>query len=128
MGLSIDELRVRGKSVDKESEKQMKMIERLLREMRASISPNIPVQMVHTLVVVALNEGKCLTEITKLTAGKVSTTSRHLLDLGIRNRKKEPGYGLINCETDAVELRKNNYFLTTRGKLLMRQLAITLEG
>jgi len=107
--------------------KTLKRINRVLGIMRTSISPTVPVQVVQAFVAVALNEGKSLTEIAQICGGNLSTTSRHLLDLGERNRKKEPGYGLVHRAEDAEQLRKNNYTLTPRGRLLAAQLAAVLE-
>src|SRR3546814_14747877 len=77
-----------------------------------------------TFVDVALNEGKSLGELAELVGSNASTVSRHLRDLGERNRRMEPGYGLVDRRVDPMELRKNSYFLTPKGKAL----AASIDG
>src|SRR3546814_8246995 len=77
-----------------------------------------------SFVDVALNEGKSLGELAELVGSNASTVSRHLLDLGERNRRMEPGYGLVDRRVDPMELRKNSYFLTPKGKAL----AASIDG
>src|SRR3546814_10232505 len=93
----------------------------------AAIGPTIPTQLVQTFVDVALNEGKSLGELAELVGSNASTVSRHLLDLGERNRRMEPGYGLVDRRVDPMELRKNSYFLTPKGKALARSEEHTSE-
>src|SRR3546814_20819130 len=89
----------------------LKNFRRALLQVRAAIGPTIPTQLVQTFVDVALNEGKSLGELAELVGSNASTVSRHLLDLGERNRRMEPGYGLVDRRVDPMELRKNSYFL-----------------
>lgn len=103
--------------------KALATVERVLRQARAAIDPNVPTQLVQAFVLVAMNEGKSLTELAKLAGSSASTASRHLLDLGERNRKKEPGYGLVNRQNDPMSLRTNIYTLTARGRLVATTLA-----
>src|SRR3546814_13689791 len=74
----------------------LKNFRRALLQVRAAIGPTIPTQLVQTFVDVALNEGKSLGELAELVGSNASTVSRHLLDLGERNRRMEPGYGLVD--------------------------------
>ncbi|TFU06181.1 hypothetical protein EUV02_03985 [Polymorphobacter arshaanensis] len=101
--------------------------DRILSFLRTAISPLLPLQVAHTFVMVARNEGKNLTEITELMSSKVSTVSRHLLDLGDYTRKMEPGYGLVESKTAPTNLRTKQFYLTSRGKLVARELATILQ-
>jgi DNA-binding MarR family transcriptional regulator len=49
------------------------------------------------------------------------------MDLGARNRKREPGFGLIEVRPDSVDLRRNEYYLTPKGKSLINQLVDILR-
>ena len=98
--------------------KALRRFERALRQARTAVDPTAPTALVQAFVIVALGEGKSLTELAKDLGSSASTVSRHLLDLGERNRKMEPGYGLVDRRVDPMELRKNIYTLTPRGKLL----------
>lgn len=100
---------------------------RLLSQFRTSIDPNIPAQVLQTFLTVAMNEGKSLTEISELVGSNLSTTSRHLLELGERNRRLEPGYNLVDRRTDPMNLRQNCYTLTTKGKLLVAEIVKLME-
>jgi hypothetical protein len=54
--------------------------------------------------------------------------SRHLLDIGERNRQKEPGYKLIEQRSAADDLRRNVYRLTARGLNLINTITTVVEG
>lgn len=110
------------------TQKAVKRLDRIMRAARTGIDPVVPIQIVQTFLAVAANEGKSTSEIAEIVGANVSTASRHLLDLGDRDRNKNPGYGLIERRVDPMELRRNNYFLTTKGKLVLDQLINALGG
>ena len=76
------------------------------------ISPTMSIQVAHTLLLVAQTPGASLTELSKGSGFPLSTVSRNLLDLGARNRKREPGLGLVVTTVDDFELRKKKVHLT----------------
>ena len=86
------------------------------------INPTMSVQVAHTLLLVALNPGASLTELCTSSGFKLSTMSRNLMDLGVRNRKREPGLGLVVSVIDDEELRKKQVNLTPKGEMLIKQL------
>jgi DNA-binding MarR family transcriptional regulator len=92
-----------------------------------NISPTMPIQVAKTFLIVAMNEGASLVEIQRLTGFRQSTISRHLMDLGSRNRKREPGFGLLEIKTDEMDLRKNEYWLTAKGRELVGQVIDVLK-
>lgn len=112
---------------DKEME-ALKKIDSLLSQFRSSIDPNIPAQMLQTFMAVAMNEGQSLTKIAEVVSANLSTASRHLLELGDRNRKMEPGYGLVARTPDPMNLRQNAYSLTPKGKLLLANILKIMEA
>ena len=103
-------------------------LERLFAQVRTSIDPTVPTQLVHAFIAVARNEGSTLTDLAERLGANISTASRHLLDLGERNRKKEPGYDLVESRTDPTSLRSKNYTLTPKGKLLWGTLLDIMES
>ena len=105
----------------------LRRFNKALQQVRTSIDPTVPTPLVPAFVQVALNEGKSLTELAQLLGSSPSTVSRHLLDLGERNRKKEPGYGLVDSRQNPMELRRNIYTLTTKGRLLAASIADAVE-
>jgi DNA-binding MarR family transcriptional regulator len=101
---------------------KLKEFDRCIMALQASTDPTIPSQMMRTFIAVCENEGKSMTELAEVVGANVSTMSRHLLDLGPRNRKMEPGYGLIESRTDPMNLRVKCFFLTPKGKLALRNI------
>jgi DNA-binding MarR family transcriptional regulator len=114
---SADEYRARG----------IKRLDRALRQVRMSIDPLVPTQLVQAFLTVAANEGLTLTEISDKLGTNLSTASRQLLDLSDRNRKMEPGYQLVCRTVDPSNLRVNRYTLTNKGKLLVDELVEIME-
>ena len=86
------------------------------------ISPTMSVQVAHTFLLVAQRQGESLTDLSKGSGFPLSTVSRNLLDLGARNRKREPGLGLVMTTVDDFELRKKKVSLTPKGQMLIKQL------
>lgn len=107
---------------------QVRKFGRGLRQARTAIDTLIPTQQLQAFIEVATNEGLTLTELADRLGTNVSTASRQLLDLGERNRKMEPGYGLVHRETDPMNLRVNRYTLTPKGRLLVKELADIMRG
>lgn len=91
------------------------------------VSPSMSVPLAQTLVLVGLNEGKSLRELADIAGLKQGTISRYLLDLSERNRALEPGFGLVNRDTDPMELRKNMYTLTATGRDLLGKVVTHLD-
>ena len=102
-------------------QRRLKTLNLLLQEF-VEIKPSANVAQVQTFLIVAIHEGCSLTDIVKTTGWSQSTISRHLLDLGPFLRDKSPGFGLISNERDPMELRKNIYMLTDRGRALVRKV------
>jgi DNA-binding MarR family transcriptional regulator len=87
-----------------------------------NVNPTMSIQVVHTLTLVALHEGLSLVELGRISGFKMATISRNILDLGLRNRKREPGYGLVESVVDPMELRKKQITLTPKGRELVRHI------
>lgn len=83
---------------------------------------DITVSMAISLLTVAMFERRSLREYAEMLELPTSTMSRHLLDLGIRTRKREPGLGLIDQGTDPEDSRKNVYRLTPKGRKLIDEI------
>lgn len=108
--------------------KVVQKVDRLISQFRSAIDPNVPAGMLQTLMAVAMNDGASLTKIADTVSSNISTTSRHLLELGDRNRRMEPGYGLVDRAVDPMNLRQNVYTLTAKGKLLLANIVKIMEG
>lgn len=92
-----------------------------------TISPTMPIQIAQTFLLVARNEGAGLKELAEMADAKLPTMSRHLLDLGERNRNMQPGFGLVERVPNPMELRSNQYFLSPKGKNLIAAIEGLLD-
>lgn len=93
-----------------------------------AVSPTMPLQLAQTFVLVMLNEGTSLVELCRITGFAQSTMSRHLLDLGMKNRMGEPGHGLVEGKIDPHELRRKMFTLTPKGRALARTILAHVKG
>lgn len=64
-----------------------------------------------------------MTEYARKMGASLNTVRRQLLDLGIRNRKGEPGWNLVVPVTDPMDLRSKSYRLTSEGRELVKKIA-----
>jgi DNA-binding MarR family transcriptional regulator len=94
----------------------------LLMSTLRQINPTMSIQVVHTLMLIALHEGASVTEIAKMSGFKLPTVSRNILDLGKQDRRRQPGLGLVETKVDPMELRKKQVALTPKGQDLLRQI------
>ena len=112
---------------DDKIERTLKKTDRLLATFRSSIGEVVPVQIAHTFILVARNEGLGVQDLADRAGTNKSTMSRHLLDLSGTLRSGAEGYGLLNRTQDPSNLRSVFYTLTPKGKLLINQLVEILE-
>lgn len=84
------------------------------------IAAHMPVGQIMALLLVSLHENKPMKELASLADTNISTISRQLIDLGARNRRMEPGYGLIDQRQNPMNLRENRYTLTLKGNHLIK--------
>jgi DNA-binding MarR family transcriptional regulator len=86
------------------------------------VSAQMPVGQAMALMLVALHEGKSLRELAELADTKMPTMSRQLIDLGLRNRRMEPGYMLVEQKQNPLSMRENQYFMSLKGKHLLKDV------
>jgi DNA-binding MarR family transcriptional regulator len=82
----------------------------------------MPLQYVKTFLLVAEEEGLGVKEYAQRAGVSTSVMSRHLLDIGERNRHMEDGFGLVTYRSNPMELRKHEYMLTDKGRALLHQI------
>jgi DNA-binding MarR family transcriptional regulator len=92
-----------------------------------TLDATMPLQLAYTFILCTTYEGESVGDIARRAGFAVSTTSRHILDLGEFNRKKEPGYGLVETKIDPLELRRKSVHLTPKGKNLLNQIISTMR-
>jgi DNA-binding MarR family transcriptional regulator len=91
-------------------------------------SPQIPASMIEAFLLVALNEGCSLRQVVEMSGKPQSTMSRQLLDLGDRNRTGAPGLGLVEWRIAPEELRRKEYYLTPKGRALLKRILSELSS
>lgn len=111
-----------------QEEKSLLKLSRLMELFRSTLDETVPIQLVHTFLVAARNEGKGVVELSELVGTNKSTMSRHLLDLADRLRNKQPGYGVLERKTGGQDLRAVTYKVTHKGRLILSQATALLEG
>lgn len=92
------------------------------------LRPTMPLQYVVAFLLVAMEEGLSVGEYAERAGVSISVMSRHLLDIGARNRHMEEGFGLIMSRPHPLELRKNEILLTPKGRALMHQITRQLKN
>lgn len=91
------------------------------------IRPTMPLQYITAFLQVAMEEGLSVNEYAEKAGVSMSVMSRHLLDIGERNRHMEEGFGLVTSRQNPMELRKNEIFLTPKGRALMHKITAQLK-
>jgi DNA-binding MarR family transcriptional regulator len=104
------------------------LIGALVEGMNARGHKSPPVNYVQAFCLVALEEGMGVEEYAARAKVSTSTMSRHLLDIGDRNRKRESGLGLVTSRTNPLNRRKVEYFLTEKGVALLHQMRLGLDA
>lgn len=90
--------------------------------------PTIPVQALRIFLLVCINEGLSMSDYQAQAGLSQTVTSRHLLDIGDRNRYMEPGLGWVTQNMDVMNRRRHIARLTSKGKALAHKLARTMTG
>ena len=109
-----------------EDKRHLDKMSGLLQAFR-TLDPTMPLQIAYTFILCAIYEGESIGDIARRAGFATSTTSRHILDLGEYDRKKDPGYQLVETRIDPMELRRKTVHLTPKGKNLLNQLLSTMR-
>ena len=114
---------------DRVSDDDKKTIKNLLAGLGhfKDIRHTMPLQYVTAFLLVAQEEGLGVGDYAKRAGVSMTVMSRHLLDIGERNRSMTEGFGLVTYRANPMELRKHEYKLTERGKSLVRKLVSALS-
>ncbi len=108
-------------SFTEEEKRQIRALLGALAPFQAMRS-TIPLQYLCTFLQVALEEGLGVTEYATIAGVPPAVMTRHLLDLGERNRAKQPGYGLVMQASDHLDLRKHRTVLTPAGRAMTQRI------
>src|SRR5262245_42655360 len=93
------------------------------------IRDTMPLQYVLMLLEIALKEGLSVGEYSDLRGVSFSVGSRHILDLGPRNRYGDgQGFGLIKQGVNAADTRAKAIWLTPKGRGVLADMLAALRG
>lgn len=113
-------------SYDMSDRRHLDKVSSLFQAFR-TLDSTMPLQLAYTFILCATYEGETIGDISRRAGFALSTTSRHILDLGELNRRKEPGYGLVETLVDPMNLRTKTIRLTPKGKNLLNQIINTMR-
>jgi DNA-binding MarR family transcriptional regulator len=82
----------------------------------------MPAQYITSFLLVAMHQGKSVNEYAEMAQVSTSVMSRHLLDIGDRNRHMTEGFGLVTSRPNPMELRKHEVFLTPKGRAMLNTI------
>lgn len=114
------------------SRSEQAKIERLLAALstlEADVGRDPPYQMVRLFLLTALLDGTeqaDMAELKKRTGLSQSVVSRHILDMGERNRYKDEGHMLVDMRPKPTDRRYHEVSLTARGRALVHKMLIAL--
>ena len=101
---------------------EMQQLERALRFARTNLSPDITAQRLLILIGVYFHEGLSQRELLNfLDSTSITALSRNIADLSTLTTRKTKGPGLIELQTDPLNLRIKRVFLTPKGKRFMKR-------
>lgn len=110
---------------DEHSKELLAKLGNALEEFRKAFPGQCPVSLIQTFLLVALNEGTTMKDITDRGEMKKSTASRALLDLA---GYSDEGVKLIERRTHPTDLRALQYTLGPKGKRLIAKVVDILES
>ena len=111
------------------SEEELEAFRRLFLALQPfrDLNPSMPLSHITAYLLVGLDEGKGVADYAKKIDLSPTVMTRNLLDIGDRNRQREPGLGLITSERDVFDLRKHNSSVTPKGKSVAHRVATALK-
>jgi DNA-binding MarR family transcriptional regulator len=105
----------------------MEALHFMLRPFFKEFRNDMPAQLISTFATIARHPGKSVKEYADMEGVSKSVMSRHILDLGERNRRMEPGFGLVQATPAPMELRRHIVTLTPKGHRFAGEICRMLE-
>lgn len=87
-----------------------------------ALNPRMPARAIETFWMVADKEGLSVDDYARRVGCSPTTMSRFLLDLGERDRKGDPGAGLVEGKPNVLDRRETLYHLTPKGRELLTSI------
>jgi hypothetical protein len=95
---------------------------RLALEPFIALNPTIPASYIVTFLTVAEKEGLPVTEYANEVGMFKAVMTRHLLDLGERDRHGGEGMNIVEQKRDRKDLRINRSFINEKGAALLSKV------
>jgi DNA-binding MarR family transcriptional regulator len=83
---------------------------------------DMPARYISSFLLVMEEEGLAVSEYAQRAGVSNSVMSRHLLDIGDRDRHGNPGFMLVSAQRDPLELRRVRVRLTDKGRVIARRI------
>jgi DNA-binding MarR family transcriptional regulator len=100
---------------------------RLAIEPFVELNPTIPASYIISFLTVAEKEGRPVSEYANEVGVYKAVMTRHLLDLGERDRRGEEGMNIVEQKRDRKDLRVNRSFISEKGANLLSRVRRTWE-
>lgn len=110
------------KSLLSEDTRQAAKALRLALEPFIALNPTIPASYIVSFLAVAEKEGRAVSEYATEVGMFKAVMTRHLLDLGHRDRRGEEGMNIIEQRRDSKDLRINRSFINEKGATLLSKV------
>lgn len=110
------------KSLLSDEQRQAARALRLAIEPFVELNPTIPASYLISFLAVAEKEGRPVSEYANEVGMFKAVMTRHLLDLGERDRHGGEGMGVIKQERDRQDLRINRTFINEKGATLLSKV------
>lgn len=93
-----------------------------------TVDPKIPSSYIRMFLAVAEKPGRGPTEYARMLETVQPVASRILLEIGPKARERDAGLGLVTMDYAPDNLKQKQYYLTDKGRLLLRQVFDILEA
>jgi DNA-binding MarR family transcriptional regulator len=93
-----------------------------------ALNPTIPASYIISFLAVAEKEGRPVGEYANDVGLYKAVMTRHLLDLGERDRHGGEGMGVIEQKRDGKDLRVNRSFISAKGAELLGKMRRVWES
>jgi DNA-binding MarR family transcriptional regulator len=87
-----------------------------------ALNPTIPASYIISFLTVAEKEGLPVSEYAREVGVYKAVMTRHLLDLGERDRRGEEGMNIVEQRRDKQDLRVNRSFINEKGAALLSKV------
>lgn len=113
--------------LSEEERKRLRKVKRVI-ELFRQLEGRMPSSYIDAFLAVALEPGKGPTAYAKDINSIQPITSRVLLEIGPKARTKENALELVDRQQSPTSFRDQEYFLTPRGRKLMRDILKVMEA